>query len=164
MNRELFLKAETTAQLVGRIVVGQVEPVGIPAFLLATLTHVRDHQPVTPTTVSSVSGVPVTTLRDNVQRLVDRGLVERRPNPDDGRSALLEVTKTGDRHTVSAYPALQGSVARVHERLDYSPRELDLALDRLEDAMRAVLSTRVEPSRPGGSTRRPGPRARRRGR
>ena len=102
--------------------------------------------------------MPPTTLSSYLRRLEARRLVRRRPNPDDGRSALLEVTKTGDRHTVSAFPALQGSVARVHERLDYSPRELDLALDRLEDAMRAVLS------RPDESARRPGPRARRRGR
>src|SRR5262245_2645827 len=94
-NRELFLKASTTAQLVGQIVGRQVEPVGIPAFLLALLTHIRDHQPVTPSAVSALSGSPLTTLRDNIQRLVDRGLVSRVPNPDDGRSYLLTVTAKG---------------------------------------------------------------------
>jgi DNA-binding MarR family transcriptional regulator len=102
--------------------------------------------------------MPPTTLSSYLRRLEGRRLVRRRPNPEDGRSFLLEVTKSGDKETVSAFPALQGSVARVHERLDYSPRELDLALDRLEDALRAVLS------RPDESTRRPGRRARRRAR
>ena len=95
MNRELFLKANTTGELVSRIVIGQVEPVGIPAFLLALLTHVRDHQPVKPSTIAAAAGLPITTVRDNVQRLVDRGLVERRPNPDDGRSYFLVVTERG---------------------------------------------------------------------
>ena len=74
-DRQLFLKAATTAQYVGRIVDAQLEPVGIPAYLLALLTHIRDHAPVSPSTISLASGVPMTTLRDNIQRLVDRRLV-----------------------------------------------------------------------------------------
>jgi len=124
----------------------------------AVLSAIRAFQPITPSRLAALLGMPPTTLSSYLRRLEGRRLVRRHRNPDDGRSSLLELTKTGDRHTVSAFPALQGSVARVHERLDYSPRELDLALDRLEDAMRAVLS------RPDESTQRPGPRARRRGR
>src|SRR5829696_8209517 len=107
MNRELFLKASTTAQLVGQIVGRQVEPVGIPAFLLAVLTHVRDHEPVTPSTVAAAAGVPITTLRDNVQRLVDRGLVERRPNPGDGRSYYLVTTQRGEEVLAAVSDALR---------------------------------------------------------
>src|SRR3954465_15746458 len=93
VSRELFLKASTTGELVSQIVIRQVEPVGIPPFLLPVLTHVRDHQPVTPSVVATAAGIPITTLRDNIQRLVDRGLVERRPNPEDGRSYYLVVTR-----------------------------------------------------------------------
>ena len=156
----LFILGQLADDLLGRAMAGlKVQPNDF-----AVLSAIRAFQPITPSRLAALLGMPPTTLSSYLRRLEGRRLVRRRPNPDDGRSSLLEVTKTGDRHAVSAFPALQGSVARVHERLDYSPRELDLALDRLEDAMRAVLSTRVEPSRPGGSTRRPGPRARRRGR
>ena len=41
-DRHLFLKAATTSQYVGQIVDLQLAPVGIPGFLLAILTHVRD--------------------------------------------------------------------------------------------------------------------------
>ncbi len=102
--------------------------------------------------------MPPTTLSSYLRRLEARRQIRRRPNPEDGRSSLLEVTKLGDKNVVAAFPALQGSVARVHERLDYSPRELDLALDRLEDSMRAVLT------RPDEATRRPARQAPRRGR
>ena len=51
VNRQLFLVAATTSELVSRIVSSRVEPVGIPAFLLALLTHVRDRAPVSPTEV-----------------------------------------------------------------------------------------------------------------
>ena len=95
-NRQLFLKVSTTAQYVGRIVDEQLSPIGIPGFLLALLTHVRDNAPVSPSTVSLASGVPATTLRDNIQRLVDRRLVRRIPNPDDRRSYLLVLTRRGE--------------------------------------------------------------------
>jgi len=139
LNRELFLKASTTAHLVGQIVGRQVEPVGIPAFLLALLTHIRDHEPVTPSTVSAVSGAPLTTLRDNIQRLVDRRLVRRVPNPDDGRSYLLVLTAAGERITaeagealLEAYELLEGELGelRPHER----------RLDELNSALAAVLA------------------------
>jgi DNA-binding MarR family transcriptional regulator len=99
-----------------------------------------------------------TTLSSYLRRLEARRQIRRKPNPEDGRSFLLEVTKTGDRNVVAALPALRGSIAQVHEQLDYSSEDLDLALDRLEDAMRRVLS------RPDESMQRPPRRARRRAR
>ena len=95
-NRQLFLKVDTAAQYVGQIVDERLRPVGIPGFLLALLTHVRDNAPVSPSTVSLASGVPATTLRDNIQRLVDRRLVRRIPNPEDRRSYLLVLTRRGE--------------------------------------------------------------------
>jgi DNA-binding MarR family transcriptional regulator len=144
-NRELFLKASTTAQLVGQIVQRQVEPVGIPAFLLALLTHVRDHQPVTPSTVSAVSGAPLTTLRDNIQRLVDRGLVRRVPNPDDGRSYLLTVTAKGRQVAAEAGEALLEAYELLEAQLgELQPHER--RLDGLNTALAAVLARLEQPS------------------
>jgi DNA-binding MarR family transcriptional regulator len=147
----LFILGQLGDDLLGRAMAGlKVQPNDF-----AVLSAIRAYQPITPSRLAALLGMPPTTLSSYLRRLEARRLVRRKPNPEDGRSSLLEVTKTGDRHVVSAFPALQGSVARVHERLDYSPRELDLALDRLEDAMRAVLS------RPDESVRRPVRRARR---
>jgi DNA-binding MarR family transcriptional regulator len=150
----LFILGQLADDLLGRAMAGlQVQPNDF-----AVLSAIRAFQPITPSRLAALLGMPPTTLSSYLRRLEARRLVRRQPNPEDGRSSLLEVTKRGDRLTVSAFPALQGSVARVHERLDYAPRELDLALDRLEDAMRALLS------RPDESMRRPGRRARRRAR
>ena len=140
MNRELFLKASTTAELVSRIVSRQMEPVGIPAFLLKLLTHVRDHQPVTPSTVSTASGVPVTTLRDNIQRLVDRGLVERRPNPDDGRSYFLVVTERGTEMLRAAGDALRVAYELLERELGGPLTEREAWLEELNGALTRVLT------------------------
>jgi DNA-binding MarR family transcriptional regulator len=150
----LFILGQLADDLLGRAMSGA----RLQTNDFAVLSAIRAFQPITPSRLAALLGMPPTTLSSYLRRLEARRLVRRRRNPEDGRSSLLEVTKTGGTQTVSALPALQGSVARVHERLDYSPRELDLALDRLEDALRALLS------RPDESMRRPGRRARRRGR
>jgi DNA-binding MarR family transcriptional regulator len=124
----------------------------------AVASAIKAFQPITPTRLASLLGMPPTTLSSYLRRLEARRQIRRRPNPEDGRSQLLEMTKIGDRNVVAAYPALRGSIARVHEQLDYSSQELDLALDRLEDAFRRLLS------RPDEEARRPARRAPRRAR
>jgi DNA-binding MarR family transcriptional regulator len=149
MNRELFLKASTTAHLVGQIVGRQVEPVGIPAFLLALLTHVRDHQPVTPSAVSAAAGVPVTTLRDNIQRLVNRGLVRRRPNPDDGRSYELVITEHGADVLEAAGEALRVAYELLEQELAGELTEHEAWLDHVNEALKRVLGELEREGEPG---------------
>jgi len=143
-NYQLFLKAETTTQYAGRIVVRELEPVGLPAYLVALLTHVRDHAPVTPSTISELSGVPMTTLRDNIQRLVDRRLVRRTNHPHDGRSYLLEPTARGLRTLESASDALAHAYALLEQRLPRPFHEYEATLDELNDALQHVLGESPE--------------------
>lgn len=140
VNRQLFLTAATTSELVARIVESRVEPVGIPGFLLALLTHVRDLAPVSPTDVSRASGVPVTTLRDNVRRLVERGLVVRVPNPDDGRSYLLVPTRKGTAVATSAGEGLLDAYLELERRLGRPLAEMEAALEELNAALAVVAN------------------------
>ena len=140
-NRQLFLKVSTTAHYVGQIVDEQLRPVGIPGFLLALLTHVRDNAPVSPSTVSLASGVPATTLRDNVQRLVDRRLVRRIPHPDDRRSYLLVLTRRGEAVTQAADPALLDAYLTLEQRLRLPLEQYELMLDELNDALQETLGS-----------------------
>ena len=143
-NKQLFLKAATTSQLVGRMVEAQLEPVGIPAYLLALLTHIRDLAPVSPTGVSLASGAPLTTLRDNIQRLVDRGLVRRSPNPADGRSYLLELTTRGDVLVRAASEPLERAYALLEARLSRPLEEYQELLDELAGAAEGALAERAQ--------------------
>jgi DNA-binding MarR family transcriptional regulator len=140
-NRQLFLKAGTTSQLVGRIVDTHLEPLGIPGFLIALLTHVRDHAPVSPSTVSLAAGVPATTLRDNIQRLVDRRLVRRVPNPADGRSYLIVPTKRGVAVAAAAGDALFEAYDELERLLPRPLLDYELVLDELNAALQGVLDT-----------------------
>ena len=138
-DKQLFLKAGTTSQLVGRIVETQLEPVGIPAYLLAVLTHIRDLEPVSPSQVSAASGMPATTLRDNIQRLVDRGLVRRVTNSDDGRSYLLEPTPRGIEVTEAAGTALHAAYLALEAELPRPRGAYEVLLDELNAALQAVV-------------------------
>ena len=143
-NRQLFLKASVVSQYVGQVVDRRLEPVGLPGYLLALLTHVRDHAPVSPSQVSEASGVPLTTLRDNIQRLVDRGLVRRDRNDADGRSYLLVLTPRGNRVVERASDALLEAYLAVERQLPRPREEYEYIFDEVTAALKASL----EPSTP----------------
>jgi DNA-binding MarR family transcriptional regulator len=157
-GRNVFFRLFILGQLSGDLLDQAMRDLSVSPNGFAVLSAIRAFQPITPSRLAALLGMPPTTLSSYLRRLESRRQVRRRPNPEDGRSALLEVTKLGDRTVVAGLPALRGSVARVNEQLDYSPQELDLALDRLEDAFRRLLS------RPDEEVRRPARRAPRRAR
>ena len=155
-NRELFLKAHTTSQLVGRVVEEHLRTVGIPGYLLAVLTHVRDLAPVSPSEVSAASGISATTLRDNIQRLVDRKLVRRVRHPQDGRSYLLVPTPRGRAVAEEAGNALLAAYLSLEARLPRSLASFEKVLEELNVALQTVLEP-VEPAETGASTAYCGP-------
>jgi DNA-binding MarR family transcriptional regulator len=152
-DRHLFLQLATASQYVGQLIDRELEEIGLPAYLLALLTHVRDHAPVSPSRISAASGVPMTTLRDNIQRLVDRRLVRRVRNSDDGRSYLLVLTDAGRETIEAADPALLQAYLAVERRLprpleDYQ-QTMDLVIEALAGALNrpARRARRATPSR-----------------
>jgi DNA-binding MarR family transcriptional regulator len=138
-DRHLFLQSSTTAQYVGQILDANLAPIGIPPFLLAILTHVRDLEPVSPTEISRASGAPMTTLRDNIQRLVDRKLVRRMPNPTDGRSYLLRLTVRGAKIVQAADPALLEAYLALERRLPRPRPEYERIFDEVNEALELAL-------------------------
>lgn len=103
---------------------------------------------MTPSQISQRTGIAVTTLRDNIQRLVDRGLIRRTPNPDDGRSYLVEVTEKGEVLARAADPALLAAYEVLERRLQRPRVDYEQVLDELRVAMAATLG---ELDRPGGA-------------
>jgi DNA-binding MarR family transcriptional regulator len=138
-DRQLLLKAATTFGYVGQLVEHNLRPVGLPAFLLPTLVHIRDREPVSPSDISTMTGVPMTTLRDNIQRLVDRRLVRRTANPTDGRSYLLRLTARGRIVTESAGEALHDSYLALERHLPRPLASYERALDELNRSLQSVL-------------------------
>jgi len=63
-----------------------------PVWLLARLAK---SEPIRLSELAAVLGVDNSTLTPQAQRLEREGLIARKPDPRDGRAALLHVTRTG---------------------------------------------------------------------
>jgi DNA-binding MarR family transcriptional regulator len=101
---------------------------GVDANGYASLSLIGVRGEMRLTEAADQLGMPLTTMSDVVRRLEGRGLVRRRPNPDDGRSFLFELTARGDREWRRGWGALQ----RIDEQLR---RDVDF------DEMRTSLRT-----------------------
>jgi DNA-binding MarR family transcriptional regulator len=147
-DRHLFLDVYRLLELTGAIIERQLREVGIPAYLFGLLSEIRRLAPVTPSAISQKTGMATTTLRDNIQRLVDRGLVRRTPNPEDGRSYLVEVTEQGEVLARAADPLLLEAYEALERRLRRPRVDYEAGLDELATAMAGTLE---ELSRPRDS-------------
>jgi len=156
IDRRLFLTLYTASQYVGTIVERQLAAVGLPSHLFGLLSHVDRRAPVSPSEISASSGVPMTTLRDNIQRLVDRGLATRDPNREDARSYLLALTRKGRLLARAADPALLEAYLALEERLPRPLEEYEQMLAELIGALEEVaeLTPLQPPTRSRGTTAR----------
>jgi DNA-binding MarR family transcriptional regulator len=61
----------------------------------AALATVERHGPLTPSELAEIERVKRPTATRTLRVLSEEGLVERTPDPDDGRSAMVSVTAAG---------------------------------------------------------------------
>ena len=95
--------------------------------------------PITPTELASRIGMPPTTLSSALARASARGYVQRLPNPNDGRSYLVELSEEGDRAWRVGWPALRSALARLEQELGGSLDDVQEAIERLDAAAQAAL-------------------------
>jgi len=112
-------------QLVGR----ELEADGVESDTYAVLSLIGARSSVRLTDFARELGLPLTTMSDVVRRLEQCGQVRRRPNPDDGRSFLFELTARGDREWRRGWGALQ----RVNEQLAH-----DVDFDEMRASLTAL--------------------------
>jgi DNA-binding MarR family transcriptional regulator len=79
--------------------------------VLNHLSRVRDGQ--TPLAIARAFQVPKTTMTHTLSGLEKAGLVEMRPNPEDGRSKQVWLTEAGRRFRADAIAALAPYLARI---------------------------------------------------
>lgn len=84
---QIFRTHEMSSRLVSRA----LEPTGIRGDDYAVYSYLL-HGPITLTELAEGTGMPLTTVAGYVKRFEDRGHIVKTPNPDDGRSRLLELT------------------------------------------------------------------------
>lgn len=103
------------AQLVQR----ELAADGVDSTHYATLSMIGAFGPLRLTEIASELGMPITTASDFVRRLENQKLVLRRPNPEDGRSFLFELSARGDREWRRGWGALQRIQAHLQAEVDH---------------------------------------------
>lgn len=133
--RPLLLDIWAASQLVAEVLDRKLMDAGLDPYGWATLSVIGAFGPVTPSDVAWRTGRPLTTTSDLIRRLVERGEVERLPNPDDGRSQLLQLTKKGDAVWRAGWPAIDTTLQDIAANLE---RPLDEVHDAIEDLVSAL--------------------------
>lgn len=138
--RPLLVDIWAAAQLVEQLLDRKLEDAGLDPYGWGTLSIIGAFGPVTPSDVAWRTGRPLTTTSDLIRRLVDRGEVERLPNPDDRRSQLLRLTPKGEKNWRAGWPAVDTTISDVEANLDRP-------LDEVHDAIESLVAALREASR-----------------
>src|SRR4051812_28835229 len=94
---EFFLTLTLASSKAWHIVSREFRAAGVETPYWGLLFHIAAHDTATPSGLAAETGISVTTMRDQLQALVDRGSIERTPNPLDARSYLVTLTRQGTR-------------------------------------------------------------------
>jgi DNA-binding MarR family transcriptional regulator len=142
----ILLELYVMSQIGGTLLRAELEAAGVEVDSFGFLSTIAVLEPPTPSQLAAELGLPLTTVSDTVQRLVDRGYVRREPNPEDGRSVLIHLTDRGRKMARDASPAVRATQQRIAAELDRPLAEVRAVLDDLERAMRAAVERQVTPN------------------
>lgn len=140
----LFTEIGIIAQL-SQALLGRHLPDGLTADHYAVISHLhRVRDGATPLDMARAFQVPKTTMTHRLSVLEAHGLVRLAPNPRDGRSKCVWLTKAGRDFRTAAMARLAPDLGRIAVRLEAdAPERLLPALG----ALRGVLDAEREDTR-----------------
>ncbi len=140
-DEDLLQELYSTGLLVGLLVDAELRKLDVPQALFSFMGWISWLEPVTPTTLAAETGLPPTTIRDYVRRLVERGDVRKTPNPNDGRSYHLVLTAKGRGVAGRGWPAVVAAYERVERHLERPATEHLTAMRELRRAVQSALAS-----------------------
>ena len=105
--------------------------------LTAALSTVERHGPMTPSELAARERIQRPTAMRVIARLAEEGLVERTPDPHDGRSSLVAATPAARDLLAELRTRKTAFLAERLERLDPEERAV---LDRAADILEGMLA------------------------
>ncbi len=113
----LFTEIGIVSQLSGAMLEARL-PEGMTGAQFGVLNHlVRGGDGRTPLDIARAFQVAKTTMSHTLSGLVKQGLVEMRPNPDDGRSKCVWLTSAGRQRREAAIGIVAQSYSKLAEQL-----------------------------------------------
>jgi DNA-binding MarR family transcriptional regulator len=140
-DEDLLQELYSTGLLVGLLVDEELSKLGVPRALFSFIGWISWLQPVTPRALAAETGLPPTTIRDYVRRLVERGDVRKIPNPNDGRSYHLVLTAKGTEVANRGWPAVVAAFERVERHLARPASDHLAAMRELRRAVQQALAS-----------------------
>jgi len=114
---------------------------GLGPSCTAALATIERRGPLTPSELAEAEGIRRPTATRAIARLEEDGLIERTPDPEDGRSSILVVSAQGRAHLRRLRKRKNAYLAKRLRALDPSELETLAAaaaiLDRLNDGERS---------------------------
>lgn len=143
---EVFWTQQKRKRLIETALAGlELPPEDYPFYVL-----IGAEGPWTPTGLAERLMMPLSTVIFRFKRLEGRGHAERVPNPDDGRSFLMQLTPEGRRLLDRARPAFRDYAEAVEARLGQRLEGLKDGLLALRDAIDEELADRERDARAKG--------------
>ena len=140
----VLLQLFRTLQPIRELMATTVAGTGLTSDEFAVLGAIGVLGPTSPSDVASALGVPRTSMSRYVGSFLDRGLVARAPNPEDGRSYLLEVTPRAKELQGVIAPRIRAVVGALGRASSVPLDELNAALVELETAARVVAESSTD--------------------
>lgn len=117
----------------------ELERAGLVPAQAGLLDLIGRNEPVTPTALEQVVGLPGATVRARVRTLEEDGYVERQPNPADARSYFLATTPSGREFLGVARETIERVEKLISEEMGKPIEALRGPLEELREAARTVL-------------------------
>ncbi len=99
------------ARLMRRLADRRLKPLGLSSGHLAVLTAFIDHAELSQKSLTELAAIEQPTMASTLARMERDGIIERRPDPLDGRSELISLTRA----TRGKMPAIQSIIHTMNE-------------------------------------------------
>lgn len=106
----------------------------------AVYSVIGAEEPVTPTRLAEILGMPPTSLSYVIRQMHERGHLRRVPNPHDGRSVLLRLTPKGRRVLDDALAGFAVAIGKFRRELDVDEPELLKHLEAMSAALERAIA------------------------
>ena len=110
----------------------------------AVYSVIGAEEPVTPSRLAEILGMPPTSLSYVIRQMHERGHLKRVPNPTDGRSVLLKLTARGRRVLDEALAGFLTAITAFRSHLPVDESELLRHLEAMSTALARATDDAAE--------------------
>ena len=141
-NRSAGILASEIARLYAAALQGALQPLGLSRAQYLALSELWLEDGLTQRLLAERVGVEQATMANTLARMERDGLIERKPNPDDGRSQQIWLTQAAHRLQAPATNVAAKANELVAEGLPVAERELFFSmLARVIANLRTIRSS-----------------------